>query len=405
MDDPEGFLRSLFAVAVAAASDFSSIPGLIPPTAGRVRVLAAGKAAAAMAAAIEAAPPGWLLPDQMDGLVVTPEGHDLPLSRFEVMTAGHPVPDAGSLAAGERMLALASELGDQDVLVALMSGGASALLAAPVRGATLHDEIDLNRRLLRSGLPISQMNAARSRLSRIKGGGLARAASPARVITFVLSDVPDDMPERVGSGPTLSPSPIALTASTLDILADFPHQPPVSLAAGEVHVVGTAATALAAAARFASDRGVRVHDLGPGVEGEARELARDHARRLGALRREGRPCLLLSGGEATVTMAHGASWGQGGRNTEYLAALLECVGPEMDFWALAADTDGLDGSGPAAGGLLRPDSPGRLRQGRWDPGQALASHDTLPLVASVGQLLMTGPTRTNVNDLRALLVL
>lgn len=402
MDDPEGFLRSLFDKAVAAASDFSMIPGLIPRVDGRVRVLGAGKAAARMAAAIEAAPPKWLVTGQIDGLVVTPAGHGLPLSLFASMTAGHPVPNEASLAAGEQMLALAEGLQEEDLLVALLSGGASALLAAPIHGATLQDEIDLNHRLLRSGLPISQMNAARARISCIKGGGLARAAAPARVITFVVSDVPDDEPSRVGSGPTIAPLPISLSETALAMLPDIPFPEPSGPMASKVHVVITARDAIASAEREARAHGLNVLNLGSDLEGEARELGREHAVLARRLAETDRPCLVLSGGETSVTVQGG---GRGGRNTEYLAGFMQELGPLHGVWALAADSDGLDGAGPCAGAIVRPDSHERVLSSGIDADKLLQNNDTLTLLEAVGDVIITGPTRTNVNDFRAVLIL
>ncbi|WP_029416676.1 glycerate kinase type-2 family protein [Brevundimonas bacteroides] len=402
MDDPEGFLRSLFSAAIAAASDFSMIPGLIPRTEGRIRVLAAGKAAASMASAIEDAPPWWLKPGQMDGLVVTPPGHDLPLSTFQSLIAAHPVPDASSLAAGERMLAMADALAANDLLVALVSGGASALLAAPVSGLTLDDEIALNRSLLKVGVPIDQMNAARVRLSRLKGGGLARAATPARVVTVVVSDVPGDDPRRVGSGPTLAPPDVLLSPGILDLLPEGSRVVRDATPEGPVHVVVTASQALGVARAMAEEAGLNVIDLGASVEGEARDVGRDHARMAFELPGDHRPALVLSGGETTVTVRGS---GRGGRNTEFLAAAMECAGGGSGLWGIAADTDGIDGSGPAAGAILRPDSFERARRLGLDLARTLQNNDALTLFEALGDQIVTGPTRTNVNDFRALLIL
>ena len=402
MDDPEAFLRSLFSTAVAAASDFSMIPGLIPRTRGRVRVLAAGKAAAGMAAAIEAAPPDWLRRGQMDGLVVTPASHDLPLTRFEVMIAAHPVPDVASARAGERMLALAAELEADDLLVALVSGGASALLAAPVEGLTLEDEIALNRSLLVAGLPIAMMNAARARVSRIKSGGLARAAWPATVTTFVVSDVPGDDPALIGSGPTLAPESLELDASILRLLPDFGAVVPSPLPQVAVHVLATGRDALVAAEKEAARHGLAVVNLGADLQGEARALGQEHAALVRELAGGSTPTLVLSGGETTVSVVGS---GRGGRNTEYLAALMTAIGSGGQVWAIAADTDGLDGTGPAAGAVLRPDSLERARALGLDVASMIAANDTLGVFMTLDDLVVTGPTRTNVNDFRAVLVL
>ncbi|MFC0633520.1 glycerate kinase type-2 family protein [Brevundimonas balnearis] len=407
MLEPQVLLRRLFTVAVTAASDFSGIAERMPPTRGRVRVLAAGKAAAAMAAAIEANPPSWLSPTQLDGLVVTPPGHGLPLNRFSAMTAGHPLPTAASAQAGERMLSLAAELGEGDLLVALISGGASALLAAPIEGLTLQDEIELNRRLLSAGAPIAQMNAARARLSRIKAGGLARAAHPASIATFIVSDVPGDDPAVVGGGPTLEPSArgqedalAPLSPRVAAALSARVPRPP--LARGPVYVLRTGRDALAAADGEARRQGLDVINLGADLQDQARALGRAHAGLARDLVTGATGMLVLSGGETTVTVAGS---GRGGRNTEYLASFMTALGPSRRVWALAADTDGIDGVGPAAGALSRPDSLERAEAIGLDVAGLIANNDTLSLFEALGDAIATGPTRTNVNDFRAILVL
>ena len=419
--DPRAVLRSLFDVAVAVADPARSIPHFLPePPRGRTVVVGAGKASAVMAQAFEAAWPGPLT-----GVVVTRYGHAVPCERITVREAAHPVPDAAGLAGSAALFEAVRGLGPDDLVVALVSGGGSALLPSPPPGLTLADEQKLNRVLLESGLPIGEMNLVRKHLSTIKGGRLARAASPARVITLILSDIPGDIAAEVASGPTV-PSlatrqealalvertrlalPDELMRRLHDPSSDAPRPGDRAFTRHEVHVIGSASLSLeAAAAEMLRAHGVPSAILSDALEGEARDAGRFHA----AIAREiatrgrpvGMPVLLLSGGETSVTVT--ASAGRGGRNTEFaLAAAIGLEDVNAAITGLAADTDGIDGASGAAGAFFDTESAARLRRGGIDPKSVLATHDSGSAFAAIGDLLVTGPTRTNVNDFRAILI-
>lgn len=408
MDDPEGFLRSLFSAAIAAASDFSRIIDHLPDAVvGRVLVIGAGKASVAMADALAAGRPNWFDTGHATGFVVAPDGYPS-AARLETLFSAHPVPDDRSEIAGRRALAEASSLGPDDILIALVSGGCSSLLVAPREGVTLQDKIDVGRALLKSGLPISVVNAVRRRLSDIKGGGLARAAHPATVHTFVVSDVPGDDPADVGSGPTLcragpSPIPADVTARMpihLSHLVDrAPDHRPCS---GAVQLVASSATALAAAASLAESQGVRVINLGGDVEGEAREVAARHAALALDHRGGETSTLILSGGETSVTVT---GRGRGGRNSEYALSLALALNGTSGIYALAADTDGIDGAGPSAGAIVHPRTLINAPTRGLDVRLAMRDNDTHPVFETLEDAVITGPTGTNVNDFRAILVL
>jgi glycerate 2-kinase len=389
-------------------------------------VLGAGKAAAAMAQAVERHWPGPL-----SGLVVTPYGHGLPLERVELAEAAHPVPDAAGLAAARRMLELARGLGVDDLALCLFSGGGSALLPLPAPGLGLEDEQQVTRRLLGSGAAIGEINCVRKHLSGIKGGRLAAACTPARVHTLLISDVPGDDPASVASGPTV-PDPTTY-AEALAILDRFSIGHPAARAHllaghqgrgpqetpkpgdprfpdGETIVVARAQDALAAAATGARKDGVTPLVLSDSLEGEARELGGFHAELALQTLQHGQPveppCVLLSGGEATVTVRGG---GRGGRNSEFLLALALALerragAKTAPVWALACDTDGLDGTEASAGAILAPGAPTRARSLGLDPQALLDANDSHTFFAALDDLVVTGPTRTNVNDLRAVLV-
>ncbi len=414
--DPGDTLRRLFAAALDAARPARAVARHLPlPPAGRTLVVGCGKAAAAMARAVEIAWPGPL-----DGFVVTANGHGEPCRYISVVEAAHPVPDAAGEAAARRALRLVEGLTENDLVLALVSGGGSALMALPAPGLTLADKRAVTRALLASGATIGEINAVRKHLSAIKGGRLAAAAHPARVVTLAISDVPGDDPATVASGPTL-PDPTSF-ADASAVLARYRIDPPDSvvrhladardetpkpgdprLAGAEAIVIARARDALEAAASFARSQGIAPVLLGDDVEGEAREVARTHAGlALEAARGGGPPCLFLSGGETTVTVAGPA--GRGGRNTEYLLALALALDGAPGIWALACDTDGIDGDLGAAGAILGPDTLARARAAGRDPAADLARHDSASLFAAVGDLVVTGPTRTNVNDFRAILV-
>lgn len=415
-DDPGPILRALFDAALAAVSAERCVPPHLPaPPQGRTVVVGAGKAAAAMALAVERHWPGLL-----SGVVVVPYGHRAGGREIEVIEAGHPLPDdAGTEAAG-RVLAAVRGLGPDDLVLALISGGGSALLVRPAAGITLADKRAVTAALLRSGAPIAAINTVRKHLSAIKGGRLAQAARPARVCTLVVSDVPGDDPAVVASGPTL-PDPTT-TAQARAILERYRIVPPPAVAAllasaaaetpkpgdamfhvDSTTIVACAGDALDAAAQAARARGIDVTILGGAIEGEAREVGAAHARlALEAARTATRPRLILSGGETTVTIAGEA--GSGGRNSEYLLAFGLALDGAPGVAALAADSDGIDGASAAAGAIWRPDSLARARALGIDPASMLAAHRSGEFFAALGDAVVTGPTRTNVNDFRAALI-
>lgn len=413
---PAGFLRALFVRAVAAADPMKIMARQLPARpAGRVVIVGAGKASARMAEAVEAE---W---GPCEGLVITRHGHARPCRGVEIVEAGHPVPDAAGLAATARMLDLLHALEADDHVVALISGGASALLVAPADGVTLADKQAVNAALLASGAPIDQMNTVRKHLSRVKGGQLAAAAFPARMLALVISDVPGDLPAFIGSGPTVGD--ITAPADALDILDRYGIAVPASvrralsngsgvlaptdprLARCETRIVAAPAQSLDAAAAMARDAGVVVHRLGDAIEGEARDVARaqaGEAMRLKAARRPGEPpLLLLSGGELTVTM-RGA--GIGGPNAEFCLALALALDGADGIHALACDTDGVDGAAEVAGAIIGPDTLARARSEGLDARAMLATNDAHSFFARIDGQVVTGPTLTNVNDFRAILV-
>lgn len=417
-DDPKALLRRLFDAAVASADPLRTVPAHLPePPPGRTLVVGAGKAAAAMAKAVEDRWPGPL-----DGLVVTRYGHGLPCRRIEVVEAGHPLPDAEGRAAAQRILEMADGLGADDLLLCLISGGGSALLAAPAPGLGLDDKQALTRALLRSGATISEINTVRKHLSAVKGGRLAQRAAPARVVTLAISDVPGDDPAVIASGPTV-PDP-STRADALAVLAKYGIVPPPAVQARlaapesetpkpgdpvfartEFRLVATPQQALEAAAAAARAAGITPLILSDSIEGEAREVGKVHAAiaRQIALRGQpaAAPCLLLSGGETTVTVR---GQGRGGRNAEFLLGLTLSLGGRPGIWALAADSDGIDGSEDNAGAVAGPDTLARAAAAGLDAAACLADNDAYHFFAALGDLVVTGPTRTNVNDFRAVLI-
>lgn len=395
--EPRRFLTDLLRVAIDAALPAKIVPpaiaGISRPR-GRTVVIGAGKASAAMAQAFESA---WGGP--LAGIVATRYGHAVPCRQIEILEAGHPVPDAAGERAARRILTAVEGLTDDDLVVALISGGGSALLPLPNPGMSLTEEQALTRKLLNSGARISEINTVRKHLSAVKGGQLGLACRPARLVTLVLSDVPGDDPSMVASGPTIAdPTTVADAEAVLERYG-IPRPPglretPKSLE-GEVHLVGSARLSLEAAARYAEDRGVRATILGDAIEGEAREVAREQA----ALARRSGPGLLLSGGETTVTVR---GEGVGGRNVEYLAALAEALEGAPDVWAIAADTDGIDGMGEAAGAIVTPTTGRRARELGMPLADVLARNDAHGLFTALGDSVVLGPTLTNVNDFRAI---
>ncbi len=412
-EDARVLLRSLFDAAVAAAMPAQVVPpNLPPPPKGRTIVIGAGKAAAAMAAAVEQ---HWAGP--LSGLVVTRYGHAVPTKRIAVVEAGHPVPDAAGTDAAERILRLVGEAGADDLVLCLISGGGSALLALPAPGLTLADKQAVTRALLHSGATISEINTLRKHLSAIKGGRLAAAAWPARLVTLAISDVPGDDPGTIASGPTVADpttfadaratlaryaiAPPSAVARHLEAAADESPKPgDPRLNASEFRIIARPAQSLAAAVERARAAGYRPLILGDDLEGEARELGREHAR-LALGRRNAAPLCILSGGETTVTVT---SQGRGGRNSEYLLGLALELSGAAGIYALAADTDGIDGSEDNAGALLTPDSLARAAAKGIDGAACLARNDAYGFFAALGDLVVSGPTLTNVNDFRAVLV-
>jgi glycerate 2-kinase len=418
--DPRAFLRNLFDTAVTAADPVRTVAQNLPaPPKGRTIVVGAGKASAAMAAALEQA---WSSP--LEGLVVTRYGYAVPCQRIEIAEAAHPVPDAAGEAAARRMLERVHGLTADDLVIALMSGGGSALLPLPPPGLTLEDKQAVNRALLNCGMPIHEMNVIRKHLSGIKGGRLAAAAAPARVVTLVVSDIPGDDPALVASGPTISDDrgpdearaiiaryglllPVAAMGWIATDACAAPRPGDPAFVRNTVHLIASAALSLKAAAAQAETAGIRTHILSDAIEGEARDIGAMHA----ALAREiatrdqpfQRPALILSGGETTVTLTDGKA-GKGGRNSEFLLAFALKIAGLEGVHALAADTDGIDGSEPNAGAFADGSSTARMRAAGIDPLQSLRDHDAWTAFSAVGDLLVTGPTRTNVNDFRAILV-
>ncbi|EKF18222.1 glycerate kinase type-2 family protein [Nitratireductor pacificus] len=417
--DRRAFFTSLFEAAVAAADPAAVIGDFLPARPkGRTIVVGAGKGAAQMAQALEAA---WDGP--LEGLVVTRYGYGAPTRSIEVAEASHPVPDEAGLVAAQRLLKLVDGLTADDLVIALVCGGGSALLPAPAGTLTLADEIAVNRALLASGAPISAMNTVRKHISAIKGGRLAAAAHPARVVSLVVSDIPGDDPALVSSGPTVPNDatrqdaldivraygmtlPPAVMAHLASPEADAPAPGDPRFAGNKVHVIASAARSLEAAARAAEKQGVPAVILSDAIEGEAREVGGVHAAIAREIATRGRPfakpVVMLSGGETTVTIR--ADGGRGGRNSEFLLALAHGIDGVDGVSAFAADTDGIDGSEDNAGAFADQTSIARLRAVGQDPKALLAAHDAWGAFDALGDLFVPGPTGTNVNDLRVVLV-
>jgi hydroxypyruvate reductase len=416
--DARRFLTGFFEAAVAAADPAACVPShLPPPTRGRTVVIGAGKAAAAMARAVE---DHW--PGELSGLVVTRYGHGVPCRRIEVVEAAHPVPDEAGRAAAARILAVVQGLTSDDLVLVLVSGGGSALLALPFEGISLADKQQVNRALLKSGAGIGEMNCVRKHLSAIKGGRLAAAAYPARVLTLVISDVPGDDPAVVASGPTVpDPTTCADALAILEKyriavpptveallrsgLSETPKPDDLRFAHCETRVIATAQGSLAAAAEAARAAGIEPLILGDAIEGEAREVAKALAGMAKSCALHGvparPPCVLLSGGETTVTVK---GQGRGGRNAEFLLALAVALDGAAGIHALAGDTDGIDGTEDNAGAVLTADTLARARAAGIDAKARLADNDGHGFFAALNDLVVTGPTRTNVNDFRAIFI-
>lgn len=410
-------LNRIFMAAVASADPAKVLQHHLPsPPKGRCVVVGAGKASAAMAAALEAA---WPHVD-LSGVVVTRYGHAVPTAHIEIIEASHPVPDDRSAEAAKRILAAVEGLTTDDMVIALISGGGSALMVAPAEGMTLADKMAVNRALLASGATISDMNAVRKHLSRIKGGRLALAARPAKVVSLLISDVPGDDPSEIASGPTVAdPSDIETVREIISRYAlDLPENVRKVLEKGEetpktgdidedIRLIAAPSLALQAAADEAVKLGLTPLILGDSLEGESKDVGAVMAGIALSASRKGLPvkgpAVLLSGGETTVTIGKGPA-GKGGRNTEFLLSLALTLKGAGSIWAIAGDSDGIDGVEDAAGAVVMPDTLARMREAGVDPRQSLVSHDSYTAFKAAGDLVVTGPTLTNVNDIRAILI-
>ncbi len=413
------FLQRLHRAMLRAADPLAVVPPALPlPPRGRTVVVALGKAAAAMAAAVEM---HWPAQAPLGGVAVVPRGSALPLMRIGCLEASHPVPDASSEQAAQALLRAVGGLCEDDLVLALVSGGGSALAALPAHGVTLQDKQALTQALLRSGAPISDINTVRRHLSALKGGRLAQAARPARVVTLVISDIPGDDAGLVASGPTIA-DPTSC-GDALDVLQrnaiDLPADLRSRLLSGELEspkpgdlghaeppvLVASASLGLEAARRACEAEGLPAHVLSDSMEGEARDLAAMHAAVALHVARRGAPfaapCVLLSGGEATVTVRGS---GRGGRNTEFALALLQALQGAPQVWALSVGTDGCDGTAQAAGAWVAPELWHRARALHLSARQHLDASDSASFFRALGALVHTGPTHTNINDFRAVLV-
>ncbi len=416
--DSRKLLTDMFTAAVNAAQPEHCIPPYLPePPRGRTLVIGAGKASAAMAQALER---NW--PGELSGLVVTRYGYAVPCQRIEIVEAAHPVPDAAGREAAARLLEFVAGLSADDLVICLISGGGSSLLPLPGEGVTLEDKQSINRALLKSGATISAMNCVRRHLSAIKGGRLAAACHPARVVNLLISDVPGDNPMDIASGPTVADP--STCADALEIIRRYGIDLPAGArallesGAGETikpgdqrlarvttHLVATPQMALEAAAEVARAAGIAPVVLGDSIEGEAREVGKVHAGIALQVRNHRQPvpapCVLLSGGETTVTVR---GEGRGGRNVEFLLSLAVALNGADGIHAVAGDTDGVDGQEEIAGAFLTPDTLVRAWEKDIRPRDSLDDNDGHGFFEALGDSLVTGPTLTNVNDFRAILI-
>lgn len=418
--NPRQFLLELYDSAVSAVSAEKCLPAYLPkpPSNGRTLVIGAGKGAAAMARAVERHWQG-----EISGLVVTRYEHGVDCQHIEVVEAAHPVPDEAGRAAAGRMLKMVQGLTENDLVLCLITGGGSALLSLPAPGITLEQKQALNKALLRSGATISEMNCVRKHLSAIKGGRLALACAPARVVTLLISDVPGDDPGVIASGPTL-PDPTTCD-DALAVLRKYRIEVPPNVrtyletgegetpkpgdprfARNEHHVIAVAQDALEAAADYAEQAGIRPYILSDGIEGESRDVALVHAAMARQVATRGqpfqKPCVIISGGETTVTVRGS---GRGGRNAEFLLSLAVALEGHPGIHAVACDTDGIDGSEDNAGALYGPDSLARGAEKDLRAKALLENNDGYGFFSALDDLVVSGPTRTNVNDFRAVLIL
>jgi hydroxypyruvate reductase len=417
-ETPRALLERMFLAAIAAAQPSRCLPSHLPaPPRGRLVVLGAGKASAEMARVVES---HWKGP--LTGFVVTRYGYAVPCERIEIAESSHPVPDAAGLAAARRMLGIAQGLGEDDTVLFLVSGGGSALLPLPIEGLTLEDKQAVNRELLRCGAAIGEMNCVRRHLSAIKGGRLAAACHPAHVITLAMSDVPGDRLVDIASGPTAGDATTCADALAIVRRYDIALPPHVRevlesgrgesvkpddprLAGHETRLIVTPQLALEAAAHVAREAGFAAHILGDAIEGEARDVGKVLAAVAAQVAARGqpfaRPCVLLSGGETTVTIK---GKGRGGRNVEYLLAHGIALQGTPGVHALAGDTDGVDGQEEIAGAYWAPDTLQRAWANGVNPQERLDDNDGHGFFGALGDAVVTGPTRTNVNDFRATLI-
>ena len=415
IEDPKALLRKLFDVAVDAAQPSLRVPGFLPsPPKGRTIVAGAGKAGAAMVQAVEA---NWNGP--LEGLVITRYGHGLPTRQVEVVEASHPVPDAAGFEAAQRVGALVRGLSEDDLVLFLISGGGSALMTAPAEGISLADKQAVNKALLACGAHIGEINCVRKHLSAIKGGRLAANAFPARRVALMISDVPGDDPSVIASGPTVvDPStreealgiiakykldvPSAIIGYLSSEISETPKPGDPTLATVENHVIAAPSQSLAAATAQAEKAGLKIIDLGDLVEGEAQAVGREHARMaLKIAAGDHAPTLIVSGGECTVTIA---GQGKGGPNTEYLMGMALELEGAPGIHALACDTDGIDGAMDNAGAMIDPTTLRRANAASLDTAAMLADNDAHAYFLALGDLVVTGPSHTNVNDFRAILI-
>lgn len=423
VQDTRKFLTELFEVAVAAADPRETLVRHLPPVPkGRAVVIGAGKAAASMAKAVE---DNWQGP--LEGLVITRYEHGLPLEKIKVVEAGHPVPDAEGAKAADDILGLLDGLTEDDLVLCLISGGGSSLLAKPGEGITLEEKKAVTKALLASGANITEMNTLRKHLSAIKGGRLAVAAYPAKVVTLMISDVPGDDPAVIASGPTVPDAttsadaravlekyginiPPSIDAYLSSPASETPAPDHPAFAKAQSIMIATPQESLQAAAALAASKGITPVILGDSIEGEARDVAAVMA----AIARQAKfhdqpaakPCVLISGGETTVTVkSEEGATGRGGRNAEFLLALADHLDGLAGVYALACDTDGIDGTEDNAGAIITPDTLERASEAGLSAKEFLARHDSYSLFDGLGDLIKTGPTRTNVNDFRAILIL
>ena len=429
---PQDFLRALYDAAVRRAMPLHNMAAVLPPVPkGRTLVLGAGKAGASMVHALEAL---WPQQAPLSGLVVTRYGHlpDRPEgvpARIEIVEAAHPVPDAAGLQAAERILSLTQGLTADDLVLCLISGGGSALLTLPAEGLSLQDKQGINKALLHSGANITEMNCVRKHLSRIKGGRLAAACAPAQVVTLTISDVPGDDPSVIASGPTVPDAtscadalailrrygiavPPAIGHALAQGSLETPKPGDAVFAGHDLRMLATPMQSLQAAAELARAAGITPYILSDEIEGESREVGKVHAALARAAARGlgpfARPCVILSGGETTVTvreLPHGMVRGRGGRAGEFCMGLTEALQGQPGVWALAADTDGIDGMEENAGARVAPDTLLRAAAQGCKLGEHMQRNDAYGYFSALQDLVVTGPTNTNVNDFRAILVL